>query len=428
MALGRRRSSLSVAPEAAFGSLDSDGVPDTSGLTFIPVECMRSSISWEGQEQPVFQRDLARSSTGRYAPEVESVYIGGAPVMRRLGSVKVQRPLRCPGSSTIDNVALGMLWRSVMGRTAKAAGASDTVEAAPSPTVNAFQVGTPGDFVIGQMVAININSRLEFSCVTDTGGGTGPITCSPAFSAAPGAGAEVLHCQTYWPQLGPLTFADNPSLAFRVDIVGKRYVAVGCRLSKVSFSLGGDDGRTVIVDEEYPAAWIQDDDASASPSNPTVLSGGYAKFLESYAVYSGSIGTSSPAALSRTAFSPRSWSAELNFNLVATGQSASGLRCAEWEVGDVEAMLKLTVEPVAAMETDRLLQVYRSIVVGNGPCNDAGNGLGIAFPAGFQPNTLLPAVGDLDRVMELEYADGVFGLDTGSTAPADTSFRVGVVA
>lgn len=437
MALGNRRASCAIAPEATFGSLSS-GIPDASGLTYIVMEVYRTSINYTGQIEPAAQLDIARNGTGRYAPETEAPYVSGTKQRRRFGDVTISGPLRCPGSTAMASTAMHLVLNTVMTRpTARGAGASDTINDV-TPTVYECQVTSPGAAQIGELLAFEIGGNIEIVRVTGTNGGAGPLTWAPSLSAAPNNGSTFRYCNTYFPALGDLAFATFKSVAIRRDLHGKRQYAVGCRLKSLVIETGGTDERTVRYTATFRAAAIYDADSSASPENPTITSGGIAKFLETGgAVYTPNIATEAAPAnsvggMTRTLLSARRWSLELSWELQDAGHGGSYLAASEWTAGDFTAALKFPgTDPADAFDDSRSLNEYRMWTVPNGPSNGAGNGFGVNIPAGFMPEFVEPEVEDRNRFQSLTIHDGPYTGDVGTEAQAnalDKSACIGFVA
>lgn len=431
--LGRRRASVSVAPETTFGSVDSaTGLVGASGLSYVVAEVFRSTVNFDGQEEPAFDRDLARSYPGTYPPEVETGYASGAAVQRRTAdTISIEMPWRGPGSTAMSSTAIGLMLNTVFGSITRAAAITDTINDV-TPSTTEFDVSTIATASVGSLLAFEIAGRVEFTCITSTNAGAGPVTVSPALSAAPDNGSTFRYCQTYFPQFGPLTFGTNPSVAIRVCTADRGFYAVGCRLTKIAWSLSGPGNRTVTAKIDLKPAVVVDD-TSPSLSNPTITTGGISKFLDCYAVYSSAtnIGTTTPAALARGAFAARGWSGEIDVTLDPVGggeQSVLGV--GEWSVADMVARLNVSCDtPTSAhgFESQRLNGYQRSVLVGNSPVA-AGCGFGYYLPGAILTSYVKPVVSDTNTILDLSFQDGPWSLDSGNFSngqAADTSFRFG---
>lgn len=439
MALGNRRSHCGIAAEASFGSLSS-GIPAASGLTYINMEVNRSVITYTGQIEPKLQRDIARAGTGRYAPETEAPYVGGTKQRRRYGTVKLGGPLRCNGSTAMASTAMHLVYNTVMTRAAvRGAGASDTINDAGA-TVYGAQVTSPGAAQIGELIAFELDGGIEVVRVTDTGGGAGPLTWTPNLSDEPANGATYRYCNTYFPTIGELALATFKPVAIRMGNPDKLQYATGCRMNRLLIECAGTDERSLRWEADFEAAAIYDDDSNAASvlANPTITTGGIAKFLETGgAIYSPdnsaeAVPHNSAGDMTRTVLAARRWSLEVIWTLEGAGHGGSYLRCAEWFCADVMATLSFPdTDPASVFEDSAKLNEYRTWVVPNGPSNGAGNGMAVCIPAGNMPDFVESAISDTRRTQNLAIADGPYAGDTGSEAQTSAvrkSFALGFVA
>ena len=93
--------SIGVINESSFGSLDSNGLPSTSGLAFVSIPCERDPIVIYG-EPVASERNDARDGSYGLPPEPDTVYSNDARVRRRTGQVVIQLDLTTVGA-TPDN-------------------------------------------------------------------------------------------------------------------------------------------------------------------------------------------------------------------------------------------------------------------------------------------------------------------------------------
>ncbi len=398
MALGNRRSSVGIAAEASFGSLTA-GIPAASGLSYVMMEVLRASISYSGQVEPSIPRDLARNGTGRHPPETEAPFVGSTKQRRRYGEITINGYWRCNGSTAQASTANHLMLNTVMTRpTARGADAKDTIDDV-SPAAYECQVTTPGAAQIGELIAFEIDGKLEVVRVTGTNSGAGPLTWSPNLSSAPANGATYRYLNTYFPTLGDLTFATFKSAALRVDLHGKRFYATGCRLKSLVLDTGSTDERTIKYTAVFMAAAIYDDDGSASPENPTVPTGGYAKFLDTVgATYTPDIMAEAAPAnsgglMTNTVLPARRWSMEFTWALLKFPET----------------------DPAAVFDDSRRLAEQRMWTVPNAASGfTAGNGMAVQMSAGFMPDFVEPQITDTNRYQNLVIEDGPYAGDVGT--------------
>lgn len=438
MALGNRRSSCAIAQEAAFGSL-TDGIPDASGLTYIPMVVNRQTITYGGQVEPMLPLDLARNGTGMHAPVTEAPYVGSTKQRRRHGDVTITGPWMSNGTTAQASTAVHYMLNTTMVRaTARGADAKDTINDV-TPAAHECQVTSPGSAQIGELLAFEIAGKVEVVRVTGTNGGAGPLTWAPSLSVAPANGATYRYLNTYVPCLGELALATFKPVAIRMDLHGKRFYATGCRLKSFVVETAGADERTAKFTAVFRAAAIYDADSAASPENPTVTTGGYAKFLGTIgATYTDDVSAeaapaNSAGALAATVLAARRFSFEMSWTLEDAGHGGSYLAASEWFCAGFTAMLKFPgCDPAAVFEDSARLGEYRMWTVACAANGFAqGQGFGLQLPAGFMPGSVLSEVNDTHRLQNLEIQDGVFAGDVGSeslTGAVDKSCCFGTVA
>ena len=232
--------SLSIVGESSFGSLGTDGVPSPSGLTFISIPCERDPIVVPG-EAPVSERTEARDGPHGLPPELDTTTVGGTRQQRRTGSLSVRCDFTTLGSSAAnyDATALGLLLGAGFSRTIPGA-ASDTVTAPASD--NRFTPTAAASFKLGGLIGIELDGRAEYAHVTSVNaGGSGDIGYSPELSRALNATAPdvVRLLETWFVARGSNSGSVNSSVAFRVDGVGVRSYAFGCKLESLNITIDG---------------------------------------------------------------------------------------------------------------------------------------------------------------------------------------------
>jgi len=413
--LGFRRSSLAWAVEGSFGSLDGNGLPDPSGLVFTRAEVVAFN-AYEGLKDSQTDRDIARGTLGRAAPELLGPIHGGARQEMLTGEMTIRfKGLRCPvAGQTTDTLLLAALKKTVMQYQARTAGDQDTV-AAGSHSVNSFAVTTAAEFYVGQLLAFTIDDHLEFARVTGKSGST--LTVSPALSAIPVQGDIIRHVETYTPLVGPLAFDDNPSLALRYDQAGRAFYATGCRLMQYTIETAGP-GAIPTVTAKVMLTWVK---AASSPAPGNVPTQGvYAERGQSYDTYSSLIGATAPADVSRSLLQARRWSLTCDFDLtpIGTGEVATGV--SDYMVSDFRAELKMAISPDGTLEAARLAMPAEHFMVqcGLGPTTAGvggrAKGYVVQIPRAHLAEYAKPNASQAETVIDLTWHESDSELDSGT--------------
>lgn len=429
---GNRRSSLSYAVESSEGSLDANGDIDVSALTFAGCEVLRFE-PYETQDEPfASSADVAKSSPGELPDVAITTYSAGSPQQRRTGTMSV-KPLHlrsAPATVQLRNTFIGAALRTAFGIRTVGAGATETV-VAPAGTANAFSVTNPGNFTVGQMIAVTINRRLEFAWVTDITAAV--LTVSPAFTAAPAVNDLVRQVVTFYPIYGDINFGTNPSLAFRYDQDGKRFVATGVRLKRFEVEVTEASRVPTITAMEFELPLIEDDDGNAAPVNPPAQ-GAAAMREQAYDVAGSLLTAGTPAAAARTQLVCRRWkfSAEVTWRARTTGESRLGH--AGMHVVDSQATVSNAIEPLAAFDTLRREGFFYHLIHGLGPTSAAADGAQMGWGFGLKAAKLASwakvAAGDAETVQDLSWTAGHYEQDTGTWANGlvDAPWTFGAVA
>lgn len=421
---------LAVAVESAgtgFGNVAAaTGVPSTSGLTFASMEVRKGSLSTFGEPVVDDRADEARGGAFIRPAEHVTMYSGGSPIRRLMGSISLTVPVRTIGSAAAfanyGAMPLAQLLSSGMGvHTPSASTVAVAAAGAGTATSWTLDTGQGASSDVGQLVKYDLNGRAEFSAVTSITGDV--ITASPAYSAAPANSADFRLCQTWYNALGTSTLGS--SVALRIDGDGWRWYAYGCRMESVRFYL---ESRQLMADITLQAAYCDEDHTSAAITEPTFADGERAHSLGSYAVISSaSIGTTSPAELARTALDMADFELTYTNTLAPLGHSDDILGMSDMEVTDVAIEGSMTLPaPVAGLEDLYLNGEQRSICIGFG-ATGAGNGAAVYIPAATMTSDGAVRGLDGDTVQQvLNFGMGNWTLDNSDAGPGDTNFRFGM--
>jgi hypothetical protein len=220
------------------------------------------------------------------------------------------------------------------------------------------------------------------------------------------------------------------SLCFRVDGVGFRTYAYGCKLASLNISVNG--GR-VMGEFTFQAALIQDDHSNATgPVEPVVLSGATQHFRNAYAVVSDAVtysrtnvvGTTGEE-LSRIALDAEGFTFNIANTLTPKGYSNSILGMSDMEVSNVDVECTLTLSSAnTTLASDFSDRTIRQVLIGTGPVGD-GKGMALFIPAGYltvDPNKY-DVAGEIVKQV-LTYKQSRFGGDVGTTQPANSPVRI----
>ena len=377
--------SISVATESSnFGSLDSDGLPSTSGLTFISIPCERDPIIIYG-EPVASERNDARDGAYGLPPEPDTVYSSSSRVRRRTGQVTIQLDLTTIGTTAdnYDTNYLGYLLGAGF-KTAKHSFTSDT--ASNVSNVNLFTpTETETNYAIGNLIGVEVAGRAEYSAVTNNNE-SGAVSISPALSALT-TSETIRAMQTWYPGSRTNAGTKVASVAFQVNGANFKTNCFGCVLESIAFTL--DSGR-VMAEMTFQSACIQDDHGNAAgPVEPSYNAGSPPFFRGSYVVVSTTSPTSLTNAsstgdkLARTRLDCEDFTLTITNTLTPLGHSDSILAMSSMDISDVDVELTLTLSTVNTnLNSDYFNRTVRQVLVGTGPVGD-GKGCAFMIPAAY---------------------------------------------
>lgn len=420
--------SISVASEASFGSIDSStGLPSPSGLSFISLPCERDPIVIYG-DVVVNERSEGRDGPHGLPPEPDTVWSGSSRVQRRTGQVQITIDFTTVGAdaNSYAGTGLGKLLNAGFLTSLPLFTSADTVT---GDDVNFFTPTTTNtNYKIGGIVGSIIAGRCEYSAVTSNNrAGAGKIGVSPAFSDEP---ATVYPLQTWYVPTSTSSGQVVESLCFRVDGVGFRTYAYGCKLASLNISV--TNGR-LLGQFTFQAALIQDDHANATgPVEPVVLGGATQHFRNSYAVVSSpvtysrsNIAGTTGEELDRIALDAEGFTFNITNTLTPKGFSNNILTMSDMEVSNVDLECTITLSSVKSDIADDFKdRVIRQVLIGTGPIGN-GKGMALFIPAGYltvDPNKY-DVSGEIVK-QALTYKHTRFGGDVGTTQPANSPIRL----
>jgi len=431
MSTGNQRATIYLAPGLAgnYGTLDGDNIPDRALLTFAAIEAYRTpTVTFDGQEQPAAELDIAQNGAHRYPPDVEAPWdaTSAIPYRRNVGTVKVSIPVRGIGDgTTYADHTVYPLTRMLATSMDSLVPTASTDAAGSIKTTNTFEPALAGSFSVGMLCSVVLDGSVEFFRVTQVDA-IGPlITYTPSTTRAINAAAgDVVHLMTtYYPTFGAPT-ADEVVLS--VDTESERWTAYGCRLETVKF---GFEGKSQVAELELRSPWIIRG-TPAALVNPTlpVYAGGQrvprAELDPTRSAVSAAVTGLAPIALARTAIQIREWDATFTANLSPAESHESGLMMSDLDVGNPELEVNVTMEPSTALDDMRRAQTLRNLVVGAGPGN-VGHGMAIHLGSAFLGETELPKLEDLRTIRSPKFLPGPWDGDDGSAAGSNLPWAIG---
>lgn len=426
--------SIEVGVESSFGSIETaTGIPTTDGITWRSLECERGSLETFG-DPAMNERTEARDGPHGVPPEPNAVWKDGVRIQRRTGTITLTMPVRPLGTgnagatiSTYGTLPMFQIINSGMWDAGASASTSDTCGAASS--VNEIVAGSTSNYNLGELVSIAENNRFEVACVTDILAAT--VDVSPAFSAAP-ANQEVRTMRTMYVDNSLSTSTIGSSVALRLNGIGWRTLAFGCRMQSVKFSLRN---KQLMAEVVLSAAHVRDDHSNADTVEPARTDASPVHFLNSYAIISGATATAAAAGvqLTRRAMSLDDIEVTLTNTLTPAGLSDTAIGMANMEVTEVavEAVLTLS-SPSTLMVNDFRNQDTRHVLLGfagefaSAAATEVGNGFAIFLPSAYlnvDPQKRDLSTGIVRQV--LNYMPGRYAGDDGSTGACNSMFRIG---
>lgn len=390
--------SLSIATEPSFGSLQANGIPGPTGLTWLSLPCERDPVVLAG-DPTMNERLETRDGSHALPPEPDTMWDGnGVRIHRRTGTLQVRidfTTLGTGGDTDYDDTGIGQLlssgfksWKPLLN-----GGQSVTLSAN-----NKFDSATVSpELVGGALIGYrNAGGVAEYTSITASNVGANH-TCSfsPKLSINSGATATIYPMQTWFPGVGLESGETQTSVAFRVDGQGFRTYAFGCKLQSLSISV---EGGRVMGDFTYLCAFITDDhdgsyygEAFTGPVEPQPLNGASQHFRGTHVVLSNTAVQYSRADISglygetldRREFKTEGFTLTITNTLSPLAHSSSILTMSDMEITniDVECQVTLT-DPDTSIANDFRDRVVRQLMIGTGPVKD-GCGMAIYLPSAF---------------------------------------------
>ena len=431
-------SSVGIAPESSYGSVDSStGVPSNGALSFVQLDYDRANAAalYSNLDEPAAEAIEARTAFGEAPAEPVTLWQSAAPVQRLAGSIELSGHVIGVGDGSVvsdhSGLPLAMIVRSILGGQMPNA-ASDSITGVSSST---FTPTTATNYFEGMLVAVSINGRREISRVVDVDTGTPLITVAPAFSAVPGT-QDVRLMTTFFPDeelsrwitgaRGAESTSTATSFALRGDIGlgsdARRVEAFGCRATRLR--MFSDDSRVVGWEATIDVPYATDDGLTATLQSPVWGANprpNKAVYMGALATLSDDIGTGSVGAtLPRSTLNVRNgW--ELVIEGTRSASDVNGetiLGQSESELVDVQIRFNCSVDSTAVLEDMRRDTERRMLTIGTGP-DLVGCGIGIQIPAAHLIDYAQPTENDARFVLGLSFAADQFNLDNRTTGYAD---------
>lgn len=409
---------LRVALESSFGSPDANGFPSASGLTFYGVECERGNATIFGDPQ-LTERVEARASFHNLPPEPLAAQASSVYVRRRKGEITIKVPARGLGSGTAFATYAAIPYMMLLRSSLSSQVPSDASDALNSTgTANSHTVTTAAEFITGGGFKTDVAGRPVYRFTTRKVGSV--IDYSPGISPLAG-GTTQRHLQVMYFAPGA---SIGGSVALELDGYDSLSYAYGCRMKSLRLVL---DDKRASWEITMACAYVTDGHTSGNNvAEPTRASGAVAQLRNSWVEITEAIGTTTPAALTGVQVPVDDVRFSLDVTLTEVGTTSNAIGISDMEPTDWQASLGLTLSSVVSTYVDDLYNMtQRSVLVGFGP-QGTGNGMCIYMPAATLQNdpSAFDQSGDTLK-MQLEYKQGLWTLDSSSTAPAQTPLRLG---
>jgi len=394
--------SVAIAVEnVSFGSVASaTGVSDHAALTFVTAAGIaRADITTIGESISNTRDDEVRCAAYALAPEPATMYDHSKTpperIRRRRGEITLtfnEIQLLGDGSGDIFDYAghpLHMLVHSGMKLVSSSGMTTDTVVAnIDNNTFTSTDLLGTYQTQVGGLFSTVINGRVEYSAITDATGNplaAGDVTHAPAMSV--GLSNEELRFAENFFSASDLSLDANSSVALRLDGVGFRTYAYGCRMTGLSASVSNDRLTLAVT---LTCAYVTDDHANADVGCPAYPNGATQHLRGSYFVTGSDINSMSAAgapfktARTNTQVSSDSVSWSITNTYAPEGRSDDIVGMSDWALTDSAAeMTYTTTVPNTNIDDDFLNSSYRSALLGFAP-QGQGNGLAFYIPSGFQ--------------------------------------------
>jgi hypothetical protein len=415
------------------------GAPSTTGLTYVQMECERASLTPFGE--PILQERMdARAGPHTFAPEYDTAVVSGSRASRLQGTVELTMVLRTLGDTSIPAAGLfdvytgatGIPWVNILNTMWAAdtnsgtGNLSDAVAFGGAVSVNEWQPTIFGAFATGNLVALPIDDRIEWSAVTDV---PANVIVSPAFSRGPtDVSGDILRpARTFYPP-NDLSTALGSSLSLKIDGADWQWLAFGCRAEVMKIARRG---RMMTVSFTIRCAHIEPSSGSDLADFRTA-EGSVAHQSDCYTVLGSTTsptdGNSAPVQIGRSTIPVDEFEFTATQPLVARGTTEGLVGVSEWEVGDdptYEMSMTASV-PDNGISLDMVDMNARSVLVGFGP-HGTGEGAAIYMPAAVM--TTSPQVRDLGNGIvrqKLTYKNARWYGDSTGIETAHTSVRLGL--
>lgn len=432
MASDATLSSFAVAVETnSFGELDSNSIPNASGITFGALQVERAAF-FESPEERVNEMDLTRSDYAetRLEPIVVMNNTGGAlygaadgTPFRAFKGADISVTFRCQNIGSANNFAThdDMPWlrllKSSMGILSPGAATDLIAAAADASTTTATTIG---NFAIGMGARLIRDNVAVDNFVADISGND--ITW--AFEWPGGAPSGTLRlCSTLYPING--TTPDT--VAIRFDMDERRMYGFGCRVANPSFNMD-EDGVLTCTCVIRPAVILRDD-SNAAVATATIPEGHVIHKRGATQYYSADQTTASAAGLAVTELGLRSWDFELELEISpeeGAGALKGMLGMTEQLIQGSRPRLTITGQPDSTLENMLRLRESRGFVMGYGPASDdKAEGMAIAMMSATRNNANM-GIGENNgqQMLTTVLRGNSWTLDGSSANAGNTEWRI----
>lgn len=379
--------SFFVAEETSFGMVSATDAREfdyvgLAALDWYPLQTLRSDIGGfsSGVKMTTYQPETTTARGGLAPAEVEAVVDSSGAVTKRIkGEFSLTIPLRWLDETLPANSAMSVLFDSALTSFYKSAGSTDNVLTTPS--ANVVTVADAGLYVAGDIVAVNTAGKFYFHRISQVDAGDDELTfVTPHGITDTGV---LYHCHQWMPSYDGTMSGNTFSIIMADRGQTHEILAVGCRVTGISFKRVGSDESSVEVTLKCMAA-----DGAYSENNsfelvtftsplPWGVTGTKsAKVLNAPVVASG-VGTTAPWSGAQHLLPTRTWSADCTFTMDPRGggqATRSGMNDYDLTRGDVTVAVTMDPDPGTLSYRNWLKDSQgRSLTLAIGGAVDSGN-------------------------------------------------------
>lgn len=405
------------------GKLDALGIPDYSGLTFVPIPAIRGARFSEGLEFRSAQLDLDAPHGAQPKPipvmpvNPDSVARYGAAAGERMRVLQGAHTLPIPyygeGAGAGADEVLHSILSTSMGKRLPT-DKTDAINGAPADA-NTLVMTNIDRFKVGDVIMHIGGGVNQFTRVVDIVTATSTLKVSPAFTTTPSDGDTIYQCAVFYPKQGETM----PTGALRFRMEDREMLSAMARMESMGIDFT-DEGIAQFTPVMRPVGVLRNDAAAGAVEPWTQASGYPAVRDQALQVMSDTlVGATAPAVEGVNALNVPSWSVQIDFRL-AQCPAPNVLGAEGVTVLSSECVLSLS-DRTGVVEDMLLDEDERTLVFSAGPVG-AGQGFAVILTAAHNRVASLPEGGaDDEQIHSAEFVAGAYALDDTSEQDGDAS-------